>query len=273
MLLEIFGFLNMSFIDILDILMVALIIYFVFRWIRHSAALNIFVALILILVIKVIVTALNMKMMTALMDTFIDVGVLALIVIFQPEIRHFLNRIGSNSRINAKTKSDTLLNKLFGIKGETMGNEAINELAEACRSMSEQKTGALIVLPRKKDLDYIIETGDRIDADINRRLIMNLFFKNSPLHDGAIVIRGNRIVAARCTLPMSNRTDIPASYGMRHKAAIGMSEDSDADIVLVSEQTGHILFISEGKVTPIKNINELILLLTADLSNQKSSEQ
>lgn len=128
--------------------------------------------------------------------------------------------------------------------------------------MSEDKTGALIVIAHKSPLDDIISTGDRIDAGIHRRLIMNLFFKNSPLHDGAMVIVGNRIVAARCTLPITERTNIPANYGMRHKAAIGITEETDANVIVVSEETGNISFVKEGQVTPIQNINELKLLLS-----------
>ena len=137
----------------------------------------------------------------------------------------------------------------------------MNEIAEACRAMSAEKTGALIVLPHSDSLNYIKETGDLLDAKVSRRLIMNIFFKNSPLHDGAMIIEGDRIVAARCTLPITQRNDIPASYGMRHKAAIGITEETDADVVVVSEETGGISFVHEGKLTPIGNINELKLIL------------
>jgi DNA integrity scanning protein DisA with diadenylate cyclase activity len=134
--------------------------------------------------------------------------------------------------------------------------------------MSEDKTGALIVIAHRTPLDDIISTGDTIDANIHRRLIMNLFFKNSPLHDGAMVISGDRIAAARCTLPITERTDIPASYGMRHKAAIGITEVSDADVIAVSEETGNISFIKGGEVTQINNINELKLLLNTSLGEE-----
>ena len=134
--------------------------------------------------------------------------------------------------------------------------------------MSEDKTGALIVIAQKNPLEEIISTGDKIDAAIHRRLIMNLFFKNSPLHDGAMVISGDRIAAARCTLPITERTDIPASYGMRHKAAIGITEVSDADVIAVSEETGNISFIKGGEVTQINNINELKLLLNTSLGEE-----
>ena len=133
--------------------------------------------------------------------------------------------------------------------------------------MSEDKTGALIVISHDVPLDEIISTGDRIDAAIHRRLIMNLFFKNSPLHDGALVITGQRLTAVRCTLPITSRTNIPANYGMRHKAAIGITEETDADAIIVSEETGRISFAKQGKVTPIQNINELKLLLSESFSN------
>ena len=243
MLLNIFGFLNISFTDVLDILMVAIFIYLVFRWIRGSAAMNIFVAVILLFVLRVVVAAFNMKLMSALLGTFIDVGVIALIVIFQPEVRHFLMKLG--------------------IQDQKMAGGTVNEIAEACRAMSADKTGALIVFPRKDSLDFIVETGDIVDAKVTRRLIMNIFFKNSPLHDGAMIIGGDRIVAARCTLPITGRSDIPARYGMRHKAAIGISEETDADVVVVSEETGGISFVRGGNIKSIGNINELKLLLGA----------
>ncbi len=264
MLLAIFGFLELSLTDILDILLLALIIFIVFRWIKGSSAMSIFVAIISLYLIRVIVSAFNMRMMTVLMETVLDVGVLALIVIFQPEIRKFLIRLGN--RYMNSTQGKELFNRIFGRKGGniTMGEE-VNDLTEACRRMSEDKTGALIVIAHSTPLDEIISTGDRIDASIHRRLIMNLFFKNSPLHDGALVISGGRIVAARCTLPITEKTDIPANYGMRHKAAIGITEETDADAVVVSEETGRISFVKGGVVTPIQNINELKLLLGTSL--------
>ncbi|MBE6231582.1 MAG: TIGR00159 family protein [Bacteroidales bacterium] len=264
MLLAIFGFLELSLTDILDILLLALIIFIVFRWIKGSSAMSIFVAIISLYLIRVIVSAFNMRMMTVLMETVLDVGVLALIVIFQPEIRKFLIRLGN--RYMNSTQGKELFNRIFGRKGSniTMGEE-VNDLTEACRRMSEDKTGALIVIAHSTPLDEIISTGDRIDASIHRRLIMNLFFKNSPLHDGALVISGGRIVAARCTLPITEKTDIPANYGMRHKAAIGITEETDADAVVVSEETGRISFVKGGVVTPIQNINELKLLLGTSL--------
>ena len=266
MLLEIFGFMHMSATDILDILMVAGIIYLAFRWIRGSAAMNIFIALMTLFLLRVVVAAFNMQLMSALLGTFIDVGVLALIVIFQPEIRHFLNRLGAHRL--ART-SQSFLGKLLGIKEKGMDSELVKEITEACRSMSESKTGALIVLPHKISLEYIIETGDRIDSMVNRRLLMNLFFKNSPLHDGAVIINDGRIVAARCTLPITQRQDIPAHYGMRHRAAIGLSEDTDADILVVSEETGDVSFVRGGEIHTVASMKELRELLNSVMNEEE----
>ena len=269
MLLAIFGFLQLSFADILDILLLALIIFIIFRWIRGTSAMSIFVAIISLYVIRVVVSAFNMRLMTNIMETVLDVGLIALIVIFQPEIRQFLMRLGGRYMSSAKGRA--LLNKILGKDrntGNITGSEAVNDVTEACRRMSEDKTGALIVIAHNASLEEIISTGDRIDAGIHRRLIMNLFFKNSPLHDGALVIGGNRIVAARCTLPITEKTNIPANYGMRHKAAIGITEETDADAVVVSEETGKISFVSGGSVTPIQNINELKLLLDKSMGGE-----
>ena len=162
----------------------------------------------------------------------------------------------------SSARGQKLLNRILG-GGKTAksSSEEVNDLTEACRRMSEDKTGALIVIAHNTPLDEIISTGDRLDAKIHRRLIMNLFFKNSPLHDGAVVISGGRIVAARCTLPITEKKNIPAKFGMRHKAAIGITEETDADAIVVSEETGNISFVKSGEVTPINNINELKLLL------------
>ncbi|MBQ3607398.1 MAG: diadenylate cyclase CdaA [Bacteroidales bacterium] len=260
MILALFGFLEMSFADILDIFLLGLIIFFAFKWLRGSSAMSIFVAIVSLYLIRVLVSAFNMRLMTAIMETVLDVGVIALIIIFQPEIRKFLISLGNRYMNSAKGRE--IVNRILGKRGVSMADsETVNDITEACRRMSEDKTGALIVLAHRTPLDDIIGTGDKIDAAVHRRLIMNLFFKNSPLHDGAMVISGNRIVAARCTLPITERTDIPANYGMRHKAAIGITEVSDADVIVVSEETGKISFIKGGEVTSIQNINELKLLL------------
>lgn len=258
--LALLGFLNISFTDILDILMVAAILFFAYRWIRGSAAMDIFMAIILLFIIKIVVTALDMTMMSGIMSTVIDVGVIALIVIFQPEIRHFLIRLGSKYGLGGSGWK--MFERLLGKESGGMGGASVSELVEAVKVMADQKTGALIVITRQDPLQNIIGTGDTIDAKVNRRLLLNLFFKNSPLHDGAIIITGDRIVAARCTLPLTGQANIPAHYGMRHKAAIGISEESDAHVVVVSEETGDVSFVSGGQISTLKNIGSLKDLLS-----------
>ena len=254
--LTIFGFLSFGWADILDILMVALLIFFLIRGIRgDSTVLNIVLILMFLLILKGVVSALNMRMMTVLLNTLLDVGVLALIILFQPEIRHLLNRFAVQSGLTRRTGE--IFNRIMGIKEEKMGSHSAEELVEAVRAMSAEKTGALIVLQHKGSMEEYMATGDRFEADINRRLIMNIFFKNSPLHDGAMIIVGDHIAAARCQLPMTNRTDIPAHYGMRHRAAIGLTEDTDADVLVVSEETGKISFVRGGEIQEVQDVKEL----------------
>ena len=253
-------FLHFSWIDILDILMVAALIYLVFRWIRGSTAINIFIAIILVVIVRVIAEAIGMKMISSLLGTLIDMGAVALVVIFQPEVRRFLGSLGRKAGTTLEQRN--FLQKLFpGLQARRVDTRALQEITEACREMAAQKTGALILIQHKNSLEDIIATGDTVDAEIGRRLIMNIFFKNSPLHDGAMVIGGNRIIAARCTLPITERTDLPARYGMRHKAAIGISEQCDADVIVVSEETGGISFVRGGQISPVDTINTLNLLL------------
>ncbi|MBE6241147.1 MAG: TIGR00159 family protein [Bacteroidales bacterium] len=264
MFLGAFEFIQMSFADILDIILLGLIIFLAFRWLKGSSAISIFLAIVSLYLIRVLVSAFNMRLIEAILSMILDVGVIAFIVIFQPEIRKLLTRLGN--RYMGTSKGRDILDKLLGRKtSHTEYGEEINNITEACRRMSEEKTGALIVISRSSPLDDIISTGDKIDASIHRRLIMNLFFKNSPLHDGALVISGDRIVAARCTLPITERTDVPANFGMRHKAAIGITEETDADAIVVSEETGKISFVRSGIVTPITNINELKLMLNSSV--------
>lgn len=262
MLLELLGFLHISVIDIADILLIAVVIYLLFRWIKGSSAMNIFLAIILLLTVRIIVAAIGMKLMSNLLDTVIDVGAIALIVIFQPEIRRFLNNMGQKA--GSAMEQRPWLKKLLSSGGQDAASTpSISEIAQACMEMSEAKTGALIVIRKNNSLEDIISTGDVIDSRISCRLILNIFFKNSPLHDGAMVIGGDRIIAARCTLPITERGDVPASYGMRHKAALGIAEQSDASVIVVSEQTGRVSFVRGGDVKTAANLNDIKLFLSS----------
>ena len=194
--LGIFGFLQFGWADILDIGMVALLIFFLIRSIRgDSTVLNIVLVLALLLVAQVIASALNMRMMTVLLNALLDVGVLAIIIIFQPEIRHLLNRFAMQTGISRRTGD--LFNKLLGVKAEQLGSRSVEELVEAVRAMSAEKTGALIVIQHKSSMDEFMDTGDRFDAEINRRLIMNIFFKNSPLDRKSTRLNSSHIQKSR----------------------------------------------------------------------------
>lgn len=263
-------FLHLGVIDILDIISVSALIYFVIRLIRRSMAMNLFVAVCILVLLRIAVSSLGMQMMSAVLATVFDVGIIAIVIIFQPEIRRFLFRFGSGNSILNDGRKEIL--RILGLQRESLGSEAINEITDACFNMSEQKTGALIVLPSQDQVGYIRDTGDTLDARISHRLIENIFFKNSPLHDGAMIINNDRIVAARCTLPITSRTDIPASMGMRHKAAIGLSEESDARVIVVSEQTGRVSFVVGGNVQKVSNKNELKLLLGANLTTDAKED-
>ncbi|MBQ1754235.1 MAG: diadenylate cyclase CdaA [Bacteroidales bacterium] len=253
-----FDFINISFIDVLDVLMVGLLIYWLIRVVRGTSAVNIFIGVLLLYVVWIASRALGMKLLSFILGQVLGVGVVALLVIFQPEIRRFLLRISSSTT----AAQQGVFKKLFRqSRAGGMAPGELEELTAACRKMSETKTGALIVLRHGSALGDILDTGDEIDARINRRLIENIFFKNSPLHDGAMVITANRILAARCTLPITQRQDIPAHYGMRHRAAIGMSEVSDASVIVVSEETGDISFVSDGQIQTMGSITELRLAI------------
>ena len=261
MSLAAFGFLHMTIADLLDIFLMALVIYVIFRWIRGSSAMSIFLVVVSLYVVRVVASALGMKMITTMMETVLDVGLLALVVLFQPEIRRFLITLGNRFIAGLLSRGS----------GKKLSSETVNEVSEAIRSMSESRTGALIVIPNEIPLYDIMATGDKVDARVSRRLIMNIFFKNSPLHDGAMIIEGGRIAAARCTLPITEKMDLPASYGMRHKAAIGVSEQTDADVLVVSEETGAVSYVRSGVVKPIANINELKLILDESFSDKSEA--
>lgn len=228
--------LSLKLIDVIDITLVAIIIYQLYKLVKGTNAFNIIMGIFAFYLLWIVVRMLHMELLSMIMGQVIGVGVVALIVVFQQEIRRFLLYIGS------QYFSTQMRHSL------SSGTEAvfIDEVVTACENMSESKTGALIVFARRNSLAMVEKTGDKIDARISQRLLENIFYKNSPLHDGALLIVNQRIEAARCVLPTSERTDIPAKYGMRHRAAIGLSEETDAVVVVVSEQTGKISYIESG---------------------------
>ena len=233
------GFVPFTFIDFIDIILVAAIMYWIYRATKGTNAPYIISGIIVIYLLWVVVRTLNMELLSTILGQFVSVGVIALIIVFQPEIRRFLQMIGM------RQKRFNFITRIFAREDDKSAN--ILPIVTACREMAETKTGALIVIGQQSDLTLIIEGGIALDARISTPLIRNIFFKNAPLHDGAAVIVGDRIVAAKCILPVT-QSDVPKSYGTRHRAAIGMSEISDAIIIVVSEETGGISLAQGGQL-------------------------
>jgi uncharacterized protein (TIGR00159 family) len=251
--------------DIIDIILVALMLYYIYRLMRESRSVNAFKGVIFFVVIWLFVSqVLEMRLLGTIFDKLVSVGILAIIVIFQEDIRKFLFNIGGHQRMKA-------LRRLFtSSKQKDKNSKEVKEitmpLVMASINMSRQKVGALIVIERSATLDDIVATGDRIDANINQRLIENIFFKNSPLHDGAVVISDKRIKAAGCILPVSHDLSIPKELGLRHRAAMGVSQETDAVAIVVSEETGGISLAIKGRFRLRLSAEELESILTTELS-------
>ncbi len=247
------AFLQIRFLDIVDIILVAFLIYFVFNLIKGTGALNIVLGILSIYVIWFIVRTVEMELLSEILGQFISVGVLALIIVFQPEIRKFLLLLGKRSIINKGPQS--VWRKIWQLD-ENIGYN-YSPVVKACEVLSETKTGALIVITKENVLEYYLEAGEIIDANISEQLIQSIFYPNSPLHDGAIIITQNKIKAARCVMPVSENEELPKNMGLRHRAGLGITEQSDAVAVVVSEQTGKIAFCKNGSIK--RNLNALQL--------------
>ena len=245
--------------DFIDILLVAILLYYLYRLMKSTGSMKVFMGLMIFVLSWLVVTqVLEMRLLGSIFDKLISVGVLAIIVLFQEEIRHFLFSLGSHHSARA-------LVKLFSWgKEKSTTHEDVLPIVMACLNMGKSKVGALIVIERNVPLDNIIRTGDTIDANVNQRLIENIFFKNSPLHDGAMVISHNRIKAAGCILPVSHDLDIPKELGLRHRAGMGISQETDALAIIVSEETGGISVAYKGEFHLRLNAEQLESLLTAE---------
>ncbi len=250
-----FDFISISVTDILDIALLTLLIYQIVKLLRGTSASSIVIGILLLYLGWLLLDSLGMKMTASIMNKVLSIGVIALVIIFQQEIRRWLLHLGTT--ITSKARENSFLRILSNSKAGGLKSSDIEEIVAACSEMGETRTGALIVLPHASPIQYVIDTGDTIDALINRRLIMNLFFKNSPLHDGAMVIESGRIVAARCTIPIIENPHIPPQYGLRHRAACSITSDTDADAIVVSEETGKISYVSNGILHICSGISEL----------------
>jgi diadenylate cyclase len=248
--------------DFIDIFLVALMLFYIYRLMKESRSLNVFIGIMVFVVVWLFVSqVLEMRLLGSIMDKLVSVGVITLIILFQDEIRKFLYTLGAHQRMK-------FVMKLFKSddKEAEEDKETIMPIVMSCMNMSKGKVGALIVVERSAPLDDIVDTGDVIDANINQRLIENIFFKNSPLHDGAMIISKKRIRAAGCILPVSHNYNIPKELGLRHRAAMGISQESDAIAIVVSEETGRISVAIKGEFHLRLSAENLESLLAQEMS-------
>ena len=249
--------------DFVDILLVAVMLYYIYRLMRESRSLNVFVGIMIFVVVWLFVSQiLEMRLLGSIMDKLVSVGVIALIILFQEDIRKFLYNLGAHQRVQT-------LRRLF-TNNDKLDNEQVKQtimpIVMSCLSMSKKKVGALIVIQRATPLDDIVATGERLDASINQRLIENIFFKNSPLHDGAMIIAHERICAAGCILPVSHDLNIPKELGLRHRAALGITHESDSIAIVVSEETGGISIAIRNEFQLRLTPEKLESILTQELA-------
>ncbi len=241
----IMGLPTLRLIDVIDILIVAVLVYYIYRMVRGTNVMLIFWALIVLLVSWRVADLLEMRLLGALLGGVASVGLIALVVIFQPEIRKFLLFLGTKTQLD-----ESWLQRLQFWRHQQQASKgnSYEAYVNACMHMSQSRTGALIVFKRKNEVEELIATGERIDALASSPLIEALFFKNSPLHDGAVIAHGNQVLAARCILPVTSRLDVDPNLGLRHRSAIGVTEQLDVLSVIVSEETGSISYAVDGEI-------------------------
>lgn len=255
-------FLDIRIIDIIDIVLVAFLLYYLYKLVRGTVAINIFVGIVIVYAIWKLTELLQMELLSKILGGFLGVGMFALIVVFQQEIRKFLLMLGSTNFAARKKVFKRF--KLFSSKVENETN--VEAIVAACERLSASNTGALIVIRRNNSLDFVKDSGDSMSMEINRPIIESVFYKNSPLHDGAMLIEDNTITATRVILPVSNDRRIPQRFGLRHRAAVGITEKTDALCLVVSEENGQISYLKEGDFVLFETIHDLKNQLTSDLS-------
>lgn len=258
-------FLTVRILDVVDVLLVALLLFSLYQLLKGTAAVNIFLGILAIFVIWRLVKSLQMDLLSDLLGAFTSVGFIAFIVVFQPEIRKFLLAIGSPGFITRK-RFRSMFSRL---QSENSHLADIDPVVQACHRMSHALTGALIVISRKNDLSEYKDTGLAVDAIISDQLIESIFYKNNPMHDGAVIISDNKIKSAKCILPVSANMDLPAELGLRHRAAIGITEKNDSIAIVVSEQTGRISYCRNGELFIDIKASGLKSMLTEDFSSKE----
>ena len=259
-------FISFSITDAIDIFLVAIMLYQLYKMVKGTAAVNVFIGLALIYVVWIIVRAFELQLLGSILGKFINVGVIAVMVVFQQEIRKFLLYIGSNEFLKNNSWK-TILS--FTTRSAVSSRYLLDEdsVINACFSMSDSKTGALIIISRKSDLKFYVNTGEIVDSALTDKMLENIFYKNSPMHDGAVIIKDNRIIAARCVLPVTENENFPSHFGMRHRAAVGLTETTDALAITVSEQTGNVSLTVNGEINSNLNRDKLRYLIEKNLKN------
>ena len=252
-ILAITGLFDLRITDIIDVILFSVLLYMIYNLVKGTAAIRIFIGIIAVYLIWKVVKAFQMQLLSEILGQFISVGFIALIVVFQPEIRQFLLLVG-NTRIIKTTRKRFLFWKF---QLDDPMHHHIEPIVKACQKMADTKTGALIVITGQNELRNYIETGQVVDAKISEFLLETIFFKNSPLHDGAVIIAGGTISAARCILPVSSNPEIPVNYGLRHRAAVGITEKSDSLAIIVSEERGKLSYCFEGNLSKEVTPSEL----------------
>ncbi|MFM8913307.1 MAG: diadenylate cyclase [Flammeovirgaceae bacterium] len=237
------GFLEVGWVDFIDVALVGILLYQVYKLIRGSIAVNIFLGILALYLIYLIVRAAQMELLATILGQFMGVGVLAMIILLQPEIRKFLLLIGRTTEINRGSIFKSIANWRTGYNDDF----DVHQVIEAVKNFKATRTGALIVFSRDMELKFYAETGDPVDAEVTKRLLLSIFNKTSPLHDGAAIIYQGRIKAARCVLPVSENDHLPPHFGLRHRSAIGMSETTDTLVMAISEETGRLILARNGK--------------------------
>lgn len=253
LIVHLIGFMQIRFIDVIDILLVTFILFELYNLLKGSVSINMLFAIVTLFFIWRITDALQMELLKEILGAFFSVGIIALFIIFQPELRQFLFTLGKPDFIQKRRRRFLF----WHFAEENPYIVDIDKIVHACQKMSNIKEGALIILTRQHDLRVIKETGQLINADISVELLENIFFPNSPLHDGAVIISNNKIVSARCILPISKSPNLTSNTGLRHRAAVGVTEQSDSIAVIVSEQTGKISYSENGEL--VKNVQPAVL--------------
>ncbi len=254
--------------DIIDIFLVAVLLYQLYKLLRRTGAVNIFLGVMAFLMCWILVTyVFKMELLGGILDRIVSVGAFALIVLFQDELRRFFSKIGSHQKWSLFNYIKKLISSENSRSEDT--DFHLIQIVLACRALSKSSTGGLIVICRNSDLDFYSQSGEQINATISSRLIENIFFKNSPLHDGAIIISGKTIKAAACILPISKNQTIPKRLGLRHRAALGVTENSDAIAIVVSEETGHISWAINGQLTSNVKPEQLEHFLSEEMMEKK----